>query len=186
MADEAADGGEVPDHVKENERHRKKANTFIASQPLGRLLLLRLAMEPLRAFRAAHFEVSGEPWDVRQQQHELRRILGDAALPPRHHRVTVAATQLLEQRYFYLLGQLFSESALWEELLPSAAACRDMRFRGLAFALLSRQGCLMTKLIVQRQEAMPIRFFQLLSDFIPAVAEYFLKMKKDTPCLLDP
>ena len=84
---------EGDNHAAVNARNRQIAFGWTSSQPLGKLVLSRLIMEPLRQLLSEQFRISGAEW-AKQQECLVAKAIG-AGLDPtraRQYRLSIAAS----------------------------------------------------------------------------------------------
>lgn len=176
-AEEHGDGtagiGEVPagdaePHAAGDDQHWAAANTarrraameWVCSGPMATLFLQRLVVEPLRRLLTSQFAVAGEAWDDEQ----LFRVVDSAAAgrhdwSVREFRLTIAACGDEEQAFFDQLRLLRGEVALWSTMPVEAFT---VKFRALAFKMISRSGCCVAELLQHPHRQMPYQLFALL------------------------
>lgn len=168
---------------KENTKHRRLGNAFVASKPLPFLIYMRAAMEPLRAHRAALRFLGGEAWERRQLLAEARAADApqDQSKPRRTYRVVICAEGILEDNFFRKLDLLFTSPELFG-LIPRSALNEDLCSH--IFLLLSRMGALMELLLARPSRGYPWKLFRVIKN--RALAPSIAAEAADNPCLLDP
>jgi len=161
-----------------NEKHRTTAMQWVNSDPLGRMMLFRRAMEPLRALLHAQLWLAGEEWE-REEQLKLAVALaqGGAGQPRREYRVTIAADGKLENKFFEALRAVPEDAGFWATLPMKD---KTVSFRSLAFRILTRAGAAVHQLLVEPRQRFPIRLFRLVHS--PEMAE---ELSQAPACLRD-
>lgn len=156
-----ADGQEAS-AAQINTVHRRMAATWLESRPLGRLMLQRIIMEPLRQLQRRQFELAGDDWEQKQRLRALSaQNAGTSSLQARDYRVCVAASGRDEAAFFSQLRLLLREADLWS-ILP--LSCFTVAFRALAFRLISRAGCAIHELLAVPHQRFPFKVFRLLQE----------------------
>lgn len=166
-----------------NARDRQRAVNWFQSSPpnLGQLLLLRSAMEPLRVLMKRQLEMAAEEWEVEEQSKVARAVWqGLPAEGVRRYRVQVAADHSLEQEAFRQLALLFQEEQLW---LSQPAECWVLRWRALAFSVMSHIGCAIEHYFVERHRQFPFRLFKILER--PEAVQAIRAEAGQCPMMLD-
>lgn len=182
IADEAAQqpsGGQERSWAEINASHRRIALTWVQSDPLAKIMLQRLVLEPLRQVLVAQFATAGDDFEQKQRS-KLAQAMQDGApvtFGSRKYRLTIAAEGGVETKCFAQIHTLFAEAAMWE-IFPRTAY--TVRFRSLAFRMLSRAGCVVKQLLEFPHQSFPYRLFLLLSN--PGKAQELADVPE---CLLD-
>ena len=97
----------------------------------------------------------------------------------RKYRMTEAALLTLETAFYVRLRMLYECSDMWSTL-PRNDKCYSVRFRALAFRLMSRAGCVVEQLLCHAHRGFPYRMFALLAD--PTLRH---ELTQTPACLLD-
>ena len=136
-------------------------------------------MEPLRELMCTHLTMSGDDW--REQSLAEAAVRDSQGLASqRAFRITIMATQELEDKCMGTVGLLMREHVLWSGL-PIVALTVERRC--LAFRLLSRTGCCIEELLREEHMRCPVVLFKLLDKPERAVAD---EIKAIPECVRDP
>ena len=167
------------DWAKVNEKHRAEGVRFCNSNPLGRMLIIRILMEPMRRYMAAQFDMASDDWDVKESAKLARALAaGQSGVGARRYRLSEIAVGAADAIFFEQLRIVFDEGVLWAGLPPQ---CRIVSYRALVFKSASRAGCTFQRLLGHVHKGFPCQLFRLLYD--PSLGSEFEKV---SPCLLGP
>lgn len=169
--------------AKINDRHRQRGDQWAATDPMGRIVLMRLVMTPLRELLHAQFEMASGTWEVRQQA-KVAKCLQDglATEQARSYRLQVSANMLLERRALEQLHMLFARGVWWD-IVPRQ--CYTLKFRCLCFRMLSRVGCMIEHYLREPHRQFPVRMFVLVDTNNPSLASDIRNEAAACPLLLD-
>ena len=173
----AAEIGDTVDWAALNARVKRVAAEWIATAPFGRVIVMRVVLEPWRQLMHSFIEMSGEAWELKQRLQEstfLSRGVGE----PRSYRVATFASLKLEKAFLAQVADRLKVTH-WTHL---PAERRTYKERALCFKMLSRAGCAVEQLLCQKARECPVLLFRLLVDPIQAAAD----LRKLPPCMLDP
>ena len=171
----APEAGGDPDWAAVNARERVVAWRWLSQKPLGFIILIRQAMEPLRVLLTSQLDMAADVWEVREQSKVAKAMkAGQPTEGSRKYRLSIAADLELEGRCYQQLSIAFNEERLWR-ILPEC--CYTFEFRALTFRVLSRIGCLVEYYLRSRHREWPFAIFRLLRA--PAAAPEVLAQK---PC----
>jgi len=151
--------GEGESHAQQNARYRKVGLEWMKVNPLGKLIVVRAAIEPLSALLAGHLRLAGGDFDRDQDLAISSSLLAGSSGIRREYRVEIAACNDLELKCVSRLRDAFSDIPLWS-CMPALQQTFSMRC--LAFRLLSRIGCLVAMFLLRTHRTFPIKMFQLL------------------------
>lgn len=129
------------DWAKLNGKFRRGGFAFVKELPLGKMMLMRKCMEPLRVLMVENLRLSGAAWEDEQRASDV----GEG--PPgqsRSFRVLEAANHTLELAFFERLQSTLHDEG-WSQHM--SWNCLAERFNCLAFRLLSRSGCAVQELL---------------------------------------
>ena len=164
-----------------NANYRRQAVRFFVGDrsPLGKLMLQRCLMEPLRAYLAKQFDLASADFE-RRESAKLAAALsrGETGAGARAYRLSLVASGAVDRVFFDQTRVLFDCANLWSALPPS---CLTVSFRALAFRGISRQACAFHELLARTHEGFPHQVFKLLGS--PDHAEALDAVDE---CLLDP
>ena len=137
------------DWAAKNRKHRRQAASFILQGSVHtRLTIARLCLEPLRGILEMQFALASHNWGLDQRAAEAEAIAaGQSALGSRQFRVTMAAEHRIELIAFGDLGMLFSGERYWNVIVDGDTTEAT---QATVFKILSRQGALIRKLMVDR------------------------------------
>ena len=160
------------DWIKMNAKRRRLACAWLATSPLGHIMLQRLCMEPLRVYMERQLKRAGADWEACQPD---KVAASDGAR--RDFRPTEIANGSDDKRLQEQVGMLFNQDEMWAAFPPG---WRTVGNRNLAFRMLSRLSCCHWQMLGREHARFPLQLFRLLDD--PALADRVLS----TPnCLLD-
>ena len=146
-----------------NEAYRRRAQTWLRTQPLDYLYIMRLTMEPLKQLLQRQFHVCSEGWEVSQRA-QLAHLLENpvANVPPqRDYMVTLATDGTHERSYFQDVLSLLTNLDAWALVSERR---RTVSFNHLCFQILSRGGCMVETNIAHPHRQMPYSLFSLLKQ----------------------
>ena len=122
---------------------------------------MRMLMEPLKLLMQGHFLVNSERWELAETA-KLLRAQGRGEKGKREYKATVVARMKLENAFFFPRLQVLSfDERLWA-LIPASRA--SVRFRALAFRLISRMGCGFEELFCEPARHCLMTKYELLVD----------------------
>lgn len=179
-APEAEAGDGIGDSARqENDHHRRQALEWLASRPLGRALLVRQCMEPLRRLVHSYLYIGSSVWETEQAAALAAALQNQAEPSDRRFVLVECAQQGLEHKFSADCSMLLQVAGLWNDLIP--AADQTLAMRGLAFRMLSSAEALVYETIGMQHKTAPVKLFGMLADH--RVASEVLQLK---PCMLDP
>lgn len=147
---------------EDNETHRRVALSWLRSEPLTRIIIIRQAMEPLRQLMAAHLVLGSLGWEEQQDEAAASAATSSsAAAEGRSYAVVEAASGRLERQCREQVGMLLNEPRLWEHLIP--AKDMTLEVRHFCFRLLSGAEALVQEYLALTHAAFPMRMFSLLA-----------------------
>ena len=151
-----------------NARNRRVARALWQSAPLGRLLSLRVCMEPLRVLMAAMFTHTSEAWEL-EQRARVAAALRDGADPwlARSYLAVLAAEGVEEKACLAQLKTLLTGPEPWGDAFLEDD--KTVATRCLLFKVLSRAGCAVEQLLALPHRGYPWAMFRALKD--PAFAD---------------
>ena len=167
---------------EDNERHRRKAGQWLASQPLAEILITRLVQEPLRQYLSAQLVMASESWEQAQQVAEAKAMAAHQASSQwlsRSFRLLEVARGTLDARFLEQTSMLFFRPQCIQRLLPSDF--QTLGARSLAFRMLSTSRCNIQQNLVKRHRSFPMRFFCLMQ-----FEDVEDRLAKVPACMLDP
>jgi len=171
----APEAGGAPDWAVVNAKERVAAWRWLSQKPIGFIILIRQAMEPLRVLLTSQLDMAADVWEVREQSKVAKALkAGQPIEGSRKYRLSIAADLELEGRCYQQLSIAFNEERLWR-ILPES--CYTFEFRALTFRVLSRIGCLVEYYLRARHREWPFAIFRLLRA--PAATPEVLAQK---PC----
>lgn len=139
-----------------NRRIKLDSLSFLSSEPLPRLLLVRVVLSPLKDLIVEQHRLSAG-WDDIQIHHEVR-ALAAGGLPAgrRDYRVLLAHDSLATRRCLQELSEIFVSERPWT-LLPddNDMSLSDMVLAG--FRMLARAGAAVTQLLLARHRHYPYK-----------------------------
>lgn len=175
----AGEGADPSDFARINAAHKRHAAEWLRGLPLGRLILQRMLMEPLRELLGAQFKVAGAEWEQEQACKAAAAIaMGDLSTSSRQYRLVLAAQGVAERRCQQQVAEIWRSEVLWS-CVPLCDC--TISFRALAFKCISRLACVVHELLEVPHRAFPTRMFLLMVQ--PELASAFAE---EPECLLDP
>lgn len=159
--DTSAEGWEQKQQEQSN--YRRTVLAWVGGDgPLGRLVVVRVAVEMLRKFTQSLLFLGGDKWE--QDQHDIERKAEAArpeeGLPGRSFRVVIAASATVEHQIHEKIQKAWTSASTWEAV-PDIS--RTEQLQSYAFRIGSRMMCLTHELACSNS-AYPFRLFLLLSD----------------------
>ena len=164
------------DFAAENTKNRGSALKFLAANPLGWLVVIRLLMEPLRQLLSMQFVRAGEEKAMASAAEAARRCLA-GGVPNESFRVAEVASGVDDHKFLASIVVLNNSKELWSVLPPSF---QTFAMRGLIWRATSRMACSFVKIMVKAHDSFPIKLFRLLKE--PHLHEDFARKE----CLMDP
>eukprot|EP00971_Amphidinium_carterae_P327596 6459024-Amphidinium_carterae.5 len=143
-----------------NAKDRREATEFLSSKPLGHLLLMGIAVNPLERLMHEHFKFASFEWE-RGERAEIAKNLMAGEPCKRVYRIEKAANHDLENAFMSDLKVLFEDASLWS-IIPEYNL--TLEFQALAFRLLSRIGMCVEQLLTFVHSQYPLKLFTLLSQ----------------------
>lgn len=160
------------DMVAVNKNNRLVAGSFWSNAPLTYTMIVRLCMESHRRLFKEQYNMSSPLWEVLERQKAAKDLTYK-----RQFRIGVVASMTFEDECIRQIGTMLREPGIWSYIPKSSC---NYRFRGLAFRLLSKQGCCVEELLRQPSRLAPTCAFATLVDPTKAAAVQAMK-----PCLRD-
>jgi len=155
-----------------NAKDRALTMKWLGQRPLGHMILMRQALEPLRVLFHGQFAVASQEWEMHQRAEEARALARGMSCQ-RDFRMLVAAEGKLEGRLFKQLADLFMKEDLWQ-VIPTVD--HTVGFQCTVFRLLSRIGCATEQLLSHPHKQFPYCMFKLLRH--PGMAVEFSAVKQ--------
>ena len=159
IAGEAGAGSASETWAAQNERHRKVAGHWLASNPLGYIIGLRTCMRPLCKLLSAYITRSGHAWEQAQRQ-----SVATAQEGGEEGWRTSSLMEYLrltdEQEFFADLAKLRDPST-WKHVPPSS---RTLRFQSQLFRVIGRMGSAIHELLVRPTQKCPWKVFSVFTE----------------------
>ena len=160
IADQADLDQEADNHAEQNDKSRRIGLAWVKKGVYCILVLIRLAMEPLRVLLQLQLYIGSEKFELDQRVLVAKASLaGGRADKVRALRLQIAARMTLEARAFEQLGMLFDGPRMWGLM---TAEFMSFTRRCLAFRTASREGCMIEYYIRNRHRQWPFPMFLLL------------------------
>ena len=164
--------------AEQNAKDRRKAMAFLAQRPLGYLVLLRLAMEPMRVYMGKQFDRAGDSWDKKQQALLAEAYMaGTLAAHKQVFRICQVAEGHDDRFFFRQLGMLSNSAYLWS---VTPARWQTWKNRALGFKCLSRMGCAFERLLASRHRRCPHLTFLAIGN-----PDMCTRLQQMSSCLQD-
>ena len=144
--------------------------------PLGKLVLIRVIMEPLRQYLAKQFERASDKMDHAEKCKQAKAHHTGSPLV-RRLRIVEVAEGNDDQDFARQLNILSSTDAFWTLMPPSF---HTVGRRALAFQCVARIGCAHHRLLASRHQRFPFRTFLLLSH-----PEMSVDLANVSECIMD-
>ncbi|CAK0870415.1 unnamed protein product, partial [Prorocentrum cordatum] len=153
-------GGEVPmgAAAAQNETDKKNTLKWVETEPLHKLMAIRVTMEPWRELMEAYLFSAGEDWELRQRCAEAAHQLDPQTSDRRQFRLSTYAGLVYEKEFFEDLDKAW-DSRMWD-FIPLQS--RTFAFRSVCFRMLSRSGCLVNHYLVKPADEFPVALFALI------------------------
>ena len=167
-----------PNSAEQNAKQRQQAWSWISSDPLSRLVLMRITLFPLSTLIQQQLELGSHDYEQKERaKMAVAMSQGDSRVQARDYPLGVAAMGTLEAKFHDSLNQLWQHSPLWSLIPPKK---RTVQTRALAFRLLSRAAASVHHLLSESHQTCPVRLYKLLADpdLAPTLAE-------QPPCVKD-
>ena len=170
-ATSSAEAPSSSDLAEQNEKSRSLAAEWLRSQPLARLMAIKLFMRPLSELLTTYVKRSGQAWTKKQAAQTAKALLqGTDLLGSSSYKEYLSLTA--ENTFFQRLKEVVG-SAAWN-WLPSSSW--TLSFESLLFRLGSRMGCAVYQLLQQPTSRSPHPLFKLTVEPTAAVARHLQHM----------
>eukprot|EP00971_Amphidinium_carterae_P235726 4678090-Amphidinium_carterae.1 len=153
---------------------RKIALTWLRSKPMGRMIVVRLALMPIMDMMYSQLNIASESWERQQQSLCAKFLLGGSA-EAREFMITMVAKGILEKKLLSKVMALLVSQELWN-IVPGNDCTAALNAK--AMMLLCRQAALVEDLMACPHRGFPWKLFTLLSD--PARAAELASSKRCT------
>jgi len=156
----------VPDRQTDwaeiNDRARRETTEWLSSQPLPRIMIFRMCLEPWRGLLVSYIDLASDEWELRQRAEEAKLLLDGPGeqLGLRRLRILEYA-ELAHEKEFMARVEALLKPEPWQHMIPEACS---LKMRTLAFKLISRMGCLTDEYLIHIAKQCPIATFTLLRD----------------------
>ena len=161
-----------------NAKDRKAGLAFCKSRPLGKLILMRIVLEPLRNYLSEQFRLASADFDKKEEAKLAAAKLRGSPAPNRRYRVTEIADGSIDERFCEALRFSFQAAELWAIVPPAE---QTVGMRALTFKMLARSGATFEQLLASEHRKAPWRTFLLAHGEPSLVAEF----QRKPACLLD-
>ena len=145
-------------------KRQRIALEWLATNPLPYLILLRLCLRPMTTLLRTYITRSGDRWEQQQRASEAQRLEQrheeNEQTPGRDYSFLDFVRGVAEQDFFLQMAEV-RKAEHWV-FIPRLSW--HLEFQTLAFRLLSRMGCAIQQLLVQRAREFPAKLFRLLCD----------------------
>eukprot|EP00971_Amphidinium_carterae_P351554 6492163-Amphidinium_carterae.3 len=167
------------DHAARNAQVRVDAWNFLQSQPLPKLLMMKLALHPFAELMQKQLFLGSTEFEC-QQRVKLAELLltGRGQVTDRDYCLVVAAEGGLEKAFLEHIQDLMSNSSHWQHFPDSNYT---IQFRAFCFRTLQKAAAVVFKLLQLAHECFPLKVFKLVKE--PERATEFDNIKA---CLKDP
>eukprot|EP00971_Amphidinium_carterae_P103786 2055141-Amphidinium_carterae.1 len=108
-------------YSKLNAKDRREASEFLSSKPLGHLLMMGMAVNPLEKLMHAHFKLAAFHWE-RAERADIAKHLMAGEPCKRVYRIEKAANHDLENAFMCDLKVLLEDTSLWSIIPETQSA----------------------------------------------------------------
>lgn len=144
-----------------NERRRCVGLAYLRSNPFGRMVRLRIVLEPLQRMLTRRFHIDSFEWEMEQRALLINaQAAGRPLRGARRYKATMAAFSLVESEAQDLIQAAYSKELLWS-VLPDSDF--NNQFRCESFIALSKSGASIEELHVAENQTIRIAKFVLYS-----------------------
>ena len=168
----------------ENESIKTDCTSFLLSNPLPRLIMIRRILGPMKDLLVAHFKLASGSWDAEQQRRELeaQKRSESGGSDVREYRVSIAHEGGATRACLRQLSQAFAgdRDGVWRLLDLHVRGSADPLLLLLAFRLTSRAGAAIFQLLQVRHRNYPYKTFSLLSG-----RQFAEDIARESPCPFD-
>jgi len=147
---------------EDNEVMCAAATGFLGDDPLERIVMLRIILEPFRELKASLLDQGSIAWQLREA------AAAAANGGERRHPISMSWSAAPPKRAMTEIAQLWCEPAPWQALQPRVRTNRA--WSNMAFRALSRAGGAVLELLIAEQQVYPYKLFQVLADPTSAVS----------------
>ena len=157
----------------ESSNHRAVALSWLATSPLGDLLVMRAIMEPQRIYMSAALGRSGDVFETKRSGRVAQGLGATQGRQPQDYRVLSAASATLEQEFIHGLREVLARQLTWQALPVTYSRVHTVN---KAFKMGSASLCSVYSLMIWRYEAHLYKTFRGLLQ--PTV---FGEIREDCP-----
>ena len=169
--------GDQESHAARNSKTRSQALAWIASNPLGKVLVMKIALRPLCDLMHALLKHSGEEWEE-EQRAKVASAMMSGQVPSRLSRLELAASGKLVADFYDKVTFNLAEHALWT-VFPLDFC--TMHWRALAFKVITKSAACIFELYSKPLQQFPMKLWRILQE--PALAE---QLEASPACMQDP
>ena len=162
-------------------KDRKVALQWLESNPFGRMVVLRAALQPIMSFMYDQFRTSSQAFELEQRSSLAQALLQGSAghdVLSRQYMLTIAATGQLEQTLVQRCMEGLKDTQVWS-LVPDDDLTASMNNQ--AMVMMCRPAALIEELLGSVHRKYPFKLFTLLTD-----RDAIAHIQSSSRCLLDP
>eukprot|EP00971_Amphidinium_carterae_P345902 6487089-Amphidinium_carterae.2 len=151
------------DYAAQMAKDRKLSKAWLETKPFGNLMIIRTVIQPLLELLYSQFELNSPEWEIAEQAKAT--VVDDTPVqhitPNRQYKVTIAASQVLEEKFFSKLSHLLSCKDHWKYLPLEKFTTKT---RCTILKLLSKAGCAVHQVYADPHTHFPVAMFNMLQQ----------------------
>eukprot|EP00971_Amphidinium_carterae_P348159 6490355-Amphidinium_carterae.2 len=166
--------------AEDHSKDRKKAMKFWSGRPFGKMVILRISLQPILGLLHDQFRTCSEDFELQESAKLAEALLQgqDIVGIGREYMLTLAANGTLEKRFLDMLMVCFTELSPYN-ILPQSDL--NVSMNALAMKLLCRLGAMVEDQLASIHRTCPFSIFRMLSGE-PGVYE---EIAARPACVLD-
>jgi len=178
----AKDKPDDTEWAKVNAVRRSAMRAFWEGRPLWYLVVMRIALEPIRLLFAAKFKTGSWAWEAKQRSKLAKnRVNGVDNAHGRDYRALLAALNVYENEAMTRIQNLFAGPGPWDTLLAPERQAMTVRGRAIAFRFVSRIGAGLEQNLRHRHRQYPFTTLRLPRE--PELADQVCRDANDETCV---
>ena len=144
--------------ARENERRRRIGTQWLMTQPLARLVSLRMCLKPFCTLLSTYITRSGQKWAKAQRGLEAAKLVADGSGSGGSSPIQEYLALTAEHDFFKALGDLRADDT-WR---PTPRTSWSLSYQAMLFRTLSRMGAVIHELLVVPTEKYPLKLLKVL------------------------
>ena len=169
---------EPKDYAALNARYAKMSKTWLDSEPMGKVMVMRLCMRPLAQLLLDYIKRSGHQWEQQVRAHAAGQADAVQSRIAMQSRLMAHVNHTSEDVFLQELEKLL-QSNHWS-FIP--ATDHTMEVQATGFKMTSRMGGLVKQMLLQPLDLCPLKLFQVVSRGAEAATE----IQQLPVCMTDP